>query len=143
MFTKKNGSGGEIETIVGPSVSLKGNLKSEGNIKLKGKVSGEIKTKSDVLIDEGAEVRAIISAKNVRISGTVTGDINASGEVEINEKGKVLGNVISGTLVIRMGAVFVGKSAMELEASLEEEKKEAKKEERKEKKIIEPEPEIE
>lgn len=134
MFPKKNELSGEIETIVGPSVSLKGNLKSEGNIKLKGKVSGEVKTKSDVLVGEESEVKASISAKNIKIAGTVTGDINASGEVEILETGKVIGNINSGALVIKMGALFVGKSTMEQEGLSKEEKEE---------KVIEPEPEVE
>lgn len=132
MFEKTNE---EIETIVGPSVSLKGNLKSDGNIKLKGKVSGDIKTKSDVFIDEGAEIKASVTAKNVKVAGTVTGDINASGEVQILESGRVFGNVASGALIVNMGAMFNGKSSMEQEINNSKEGKEEKE--------IEPEVEVE
>lgn len=134
MFGKKFNKG-DIETIVGPSVSLKGNLKSEGNIRLKGKVSGEVKTKSDVFVDEEAEIKANIFAKNVRVAGSIVGDIIASGEVEIKETGKVTGNITSGALIIKMGALFIGKSTMETEPSSTKEHREEK--------VIEPQPEVE
>jgi len=134
MFGKKNEFGDETETIVGPSVSLKGNLRSDGNIKLKGKVSGEIKTKGDVFVAPEAEVKASISTKNIKIAGTVTGDINATGEVEIKETGKVVGNINTGALIIRMGALFIGKSTMDVEPLSKELKEE---------KTMEPEPELE
>lgn len=134
MFQGKNELEGEIETIVGPSVSLKGNLKSDGNISLKGKVAGDVKTKGDVFVDQDAEVKATISAKNVKVSGIVTGDIVTTGEVEITETGKVLGSVTSGALVVKMGAIFNGKSAMEGETAPKDTKEE---------KAIEPEVEVE
>ena len=134
MFRKQIDSGGEMETIVGPSVNLKGNLKSEGNIKLKGKVSGEVKTKGDVFIDEEAEVKASVSARSIKVAGTVTGDLVTQGDVEITETGKVIGNINSKSLIIKAGALFVGKSTME-------EKQEGK--EKSEDELLEPEPEIE
>ncbi len=132
MFQKKNNLG-EIETIVGPSVNLKGNLKSEGNIKLKGKVSGEVKTKGDVFVDEEAEVKALISARSIKVAGTVTGDLVAQEQVEITNTGKVTGNISSQSLIVQAGALFIGKSTMEeihTKGKIEDES-------------IEPEPEIE
>ncbi len=134
MFRKKFGSGDEIETIVGPSVSLKGNLRSDGNVRLKGKVSGDVKTKGDVYVDEGAEVKASVTAQNLKVAGTVTGDINALGEVQILETGRVSGNVNSQALIVNLGALFNGKSTMEEHENLLKEKEE---------KAIEPEPEVE
>lgn len=130
----------DVDTIVGPSVSLKGTLKSDGNINLKGKISGDVKAKGDIFIDDSAEVKASIFAENVRISGVVSGDINVSGQVEITETGKVYGNIISSVLIIKMGAIFVGKSSMEVEAPLRSVKS---KEDDYEQENIEPEPEIE
>jgi len=134
MFGKKKEIGDDTETVVGPSVSLKGNLKSEGNIRLKGKVSGEVKTKGDVFVDNEAEVKASISTRNIKIAGIVTGDIDATGEVEITETGRVTGNINAGALIIKMGALFIGKSTMNVETLGKEVKED---------KVMEPEPEIE
>jgi cytoskeletal protein CcmA (bactofilin family) len=136
MFSGKNGSG-EIETIVGPSVSLRGKLKSDGNIRVQGKVSGEIKTRGDVFIDNEAQVKASVSAKNIVVSGEITGDVESSGEITISETGKVVGNINAVALIIKMGAIFIGKSSMALDTHKETRNKKEKKKE------IEPEPELE
>jgi len=140
MFSKKN-IVGEIETIVGPSVFLKGRLKSDNNIKVQGKVSGEIITKGDVFITEESQIKASVNAKNVVISGEVVGDVESSGEVTLTESAKVVGNINSGALIVKMGAIFIGKSSM-VQDSLKEakSKKEKKKENEPE---IEPEVELE
>lgn len=136
MFSGKNGMN-EIETIVGPSVALRGKLKSDGNIKVQGRVSGEIKTKGDIFIDSESLVKASVSAKNVIVSGEINGDIEALGEITISETGKVIGNINAGALVIKMGAIFIGKSIMTVEKPIESKNKKEKKKE------LEPEPELE
>jgi len=119
------------ETIVGTAVKLRGTLKSEGNVKIEGNLTGEIKAGGDLLITSTAEVKAKISAKNVTVSGVVNGNIEAQEKLEITESGKVFGDITSNILVIKEGAIFSGKSIMEVK-SLEEEKE-----------ITEPEPEYE
>jgi cytoskeletal protein CcmA (bactofilin family) len=103
---------GAAETIVGTSVKLKGNLKSDGDIIVDGVVAGEIKTKGSVKIGKNANIIANIKAKNVSVSGVVQGSIDVSDRLEILETGKVLGDVNSNVLSIAAGAVFSGKSQM-------------------------------
>jgi cytoskeletal protein CcmA (bactofilin family) len=119
------------ETIVGTSVKLRGNLKSDGNVKIEGNLNGEIKAKGDVLVSQTADVKAKISAKNIIVSGIVNGNVDAQEKLEITESGKVFGDAASNVLVIKEGAIFSGKSVMEVK-SLEEKEK-----------IPEPEPEYE
>ena len=123
MFGKNNDDLSQLETIVGASVSLKGKLRSDGTIKIQGKVSGEIKAKGDVLIDESADVKAIVHARNIVVSGEVTGDLDASGEIELTETARIYGNITCKSLIIKMGALFIGKSTMK---EIEEKKKEQK-----------------
>ncbi|NTU69822.1 polymer-forming cytoskeletal protein [bacterium] len=133
MFGKNEDNLSQLETIVGPSVFLKGKLKSDGTIKIQGKVSGEIKAKGDILADEGSDIKAIVQARNIVVSGEVTGDLDASGEIELTESAKVYGNIACKSLVVKVGAVFIGKSAMK---EIEDKPKRSKAHE------IEPEPEI-
>lgn len=100
------------ETVVGSSVKLKGNLRSDGDIKIYGIVSGELKTKGSVVIGPEANIVASIKAKNVKISGTVQGNVEATEKIEITETGRVLGDIAAGILSIAPGAVFTGKSVM-------------------------------
>lgn len=110
----------EAETVVGASVKLKGNLKSDGNITVNGSVSGEIKTKANVNIGSGAEVRASVTAKSVVVSGVVQGNINAEDQLSITDTGKVYGDINVGILSIAPGALFTGKCLMPEEEKVED-----------------------
>lgn len=116
MFEKKEElipmDSGSAETVVGASVKLKGNLKSDGDIKINGSVSGDIKTKASVRVGQEANVVAGIQAKNVHIAGVVQGNIDAKDTLQISESGKVYGDIQAGILVVSPGALFTGKCSM-------------------------------
>lgn len=138
MFEKKEDfpaiDSQNAETIVGSSVKLKGNLKSDGDINVNGSISGDVRTKASVLIGSSANVIASVKARNVQVSGTVQGNIEAKETLQISETGKVYGDIHVGVLIVSPGALFSGKCTMiegkreiELEPILEEEQ-EAEKE---------------
>ncbi len=116
MFEKKDdfasADNHSAETIVGSSVKLKGNLKSDGDININGSVSGDIRTKASVQIGGSASVVASIKAKDVYVSGVVQGNIEAKDTLQISETGKVYGDIQAGVLVVSPGAIFTGKCAM-------------------------------
>lgn len=103
---------GAAETVVGTSVKLKGNLKSDGDITVDGSVNGEIKTKGTVNIGPNANIIANVHAKNVIISGTVQGNVVATDRLNISESGRVYGDISANILSISAGALFTGKSTM-------------------------------
>ena len=132
MFEKKEDfpstDNKNIETIVGESVKLKGNLKSDGDIIVNGSISGDVKTKASVQVGTNANVVASIKASNVQVSGVVQGNIEARETLQISETGKVYGDINVGVLIVSPGALFSGKCTMletkrdiELEPTLEAE----------------------
>ncbi|MDO8507237.1 MAG: polymer-forming cytoskeletal protein [bacterium] len=132
MFDKKEDfptvDNKSVETIVGESVKLKGNLKSDGDIIINGSVAGDVKTKASVQVGTSANVVASVKAANVQVSGVVQGNIEAKETLQISETGKVYGDIHAGVLVVSPGALFSGKCTMletkrdiELEPILEEE----------------------
>lgn len=122
MFEQnKGGSKKPDETIVGVDVTLTGNLKSEGNIQINGKVKWTITTKSDIFIGEQAVIDGSLKAKNITNTGTVQGNIETEADLEISPTGKVFGDLAVKNLIVKKGATFSGKSTMG-----EEKKKEIK-----------------
>lgn len=111
----------EPETIVGESVKLKGNLKSNSNIKIAGSLQGEIKTKGNVEVDKSSKINGKIQAKNIKVSGTINGNIEVKEQIEITETGKVFGDINSNILKIQPGAIFTGKSTMQEQPLTKEE----------------------
>jgi cytoskeletal protein CcmA (bactofilin family) len=114
MFDKKDEfvPTGAAETVVGTSVKLKGNLKSDGDITVDGSVNGEIKTKGTVTIGPNANIIANVHAKNVNIAGTVQGNVVATDRLSLSESGRVYGDISANILSISAGALFSGKSTM-------------------------------
>lgn len=51
-------SGGQAETVVGPSVKIQGDLNSEGNIRIEGQVSGKVKTSQSLFVMQTAKITA-------------------------------------------------------------------------------------
>ena len=101
-----------VDTIIGINVNLKGNLKNQGSIQVNGSVEGEVRSDENVVVGETAVVKGPVIAKVIEVSGTVKGLVDASEKLEINPTGKVVGDINVKTLIIKPGAIFVGKSTM-------------------------------
>lgn len=102
----------EVETVVGPSVVVEGDFASEGNILVKGTVSGNVKTGRLLTVELGAKILANIKAHEAIISGEVKGNLRADGKVELTESAKILGDISCKILVIEAGAQLQGKVTM-------------------------------
>ena len=102
----------QVDTIIGINVTLKGNMKNKGSIQLNGTVEGEIRSDENINIGETANIKGPVSAKTIEVSGTIKGLVEATEKLEVNPTGKIVGDINAKTLIIKQGAVFVGKSIM-------------------------------
>ena len=109
------------ETVVGTSLQVEGELKSQGDIRIEGGVSGSIETEGSVTIGAGAIVKASIKASNIDIAGTVEGDISTQGHIALSDSASVNGNLQCTELTIARGAKFNGGSSMGKQESTQEE----------------------
>ena len=96
------------ETVLAAGASVEGMLRSDNSIRIAGSVQGEVESKQNVTVEEGARVMARIVAEQVTVLGEVNGSIECTGRVEIAASGRVTGEVSAGTLAIREGAFFEG-----------------------------------
>lgn len=102
-----------VETVVGPSVHVEGDFASEGDIIVKGTVSGNIRTSRQLRVETGAKILASVHAGSAIISGDVQGNVTASGQVEINETARISGDIRCAVLAVAPGAKIHGKVMME------------------------------
>lgn len=125
-----------VDTVIGINVSLKGNLLNKGSVEINGMVEGEVKSDENVIIGETAVIKGPVCAKKIEVSGEIRGLVQANEKLEINSTGKIYGDINAKTLIIKEGAVFVGKSTMPAEttpqpiATIQAEKPAEKKEEK-------------
>lgn len=106
----------EFETIIGPSVKVKGDFNCQGNIIVDGIVEGGIKTNGNLEIGKTAKITANVEAKEAKIGGQVIGNAKIKGFLEITATAKIFGDIETSGLSIERGAVFNGKCAMSAEA---------------------------
>ncbi len=100
------------ESIVGPSVKIEGDLKSQGNLRIDGTVTGKVKTTQNLYIGESANISADVEAENAVIGGIVQGNVKVSGALILGKNGRLLGDMVCGTLQVEEGAYFAGKCTM-------------------------------
>lgn len=115
----------EAETIIGPSIKVKGNFHGEGNIIIEGIVEGSVKTNQSLLVGNKAKISADVSAKSATIGGEITGDIKVKESLEILSSAKIFGNISAGQLSIEKGAILNGHCEM-VSSSIKNKKEELK-----------------
>ena len=103
---------GKPETVIGSNTSFVGTMKSDGNIRIDGRVEGDIEILGNLIIGETGQVIATLKAQNVHVSGAVKGEITAVEQLEISPTGKVWGDITTAALHIEPGGLFRGQSAM-------------------------------
>lgn len=101
-----------IETVVGPSVVVEGDFSSEGNILVKGTVSGNVKTAQRLTVEAGAKILANVKAGEAIISGEIKGNMKVAGLLELTESARVFGDISCKVLAVAAGAMLHGKVSM-------------------------------
>lgn len=109
---KTSESAAQMETIIGPSTSVKGSLTTNGALRIDGQFDGDITTTADIIVGEAGRITATVGAKNAVIAGSVTGDMTIADKLELLPTAKVVGDLKVGSLIIGEGAVFKGNCEM-------------------------------
>lgn len=114
MFNKEtsNISPNKAETVIGPSIKVKGDFHGDGDIIIEGSLEGEISTKQHLAVGSEAVIIANIKANSAQISGKITGDIKINGYLEISSTAKIKGNIETKEISIEKGASIDGRVTM-------------------------------
>ncbi|MFH1946748.1 MAG: polymer-forming cytoskeletal protein [Candidatus Magasanikbacteria bacterium] len=109
---KKQITHDEVETVVGPSVRVEGDFSSEGNIVVKGTVSGNVKTSKVLTVENGAKIFANVVAGDAIISGGIKGNVKIADRLELTQTAQIHGDVTCKVLSVAPGALILGKINM-------------------------------
>ena len=111
---------GSTETFIGPSVKLEGNFSGEGDVVIEGMMIGNLTTKGDIRVGQGASIEAEIKTKNALIAGKIKGNVNVSNHLKLASSAIVNGDIRAASLAVDEGAVVNGKIIMTRERSAKE-----------------------
>jgi len=99
-------------TFLGKDVVFKGVLTLEGNIRVDGRLEGELRSTGTLIVGEHAVIRGNIMAGILITSGKINGDVIASEKIKILKPGIVIGDIRTPAISIEAGAFFHGLSDM-------------------------------
>ena len=113
MFGRDSKSNARIDTLVGKSAKVQGDVVFTGGLHLDGRVAGNVKADNDptatLSVSETGSIEGSVEVANVMLNGAVKGDILASERVVLGAKARVQGNVHYGVIEMTLGAEIKGK----------------------------------
>ncbi len=106
MFSEKRGTPSVVgeRNIIGKNTSLVGDLHSEGDFRIDGKIEGNIKTAGRVVIGKEGTVIGTIDCTNADIEGHFSGNLVVEQLLSLKESAIVNGEVSLGKLMVEPGA---------------------------------------
>lgn len=101
----------KLKSFLGAKSEFKGELASDGILRLDGTVTGKIEA-DQIILSDTAVIKGDVIAKKIFVSGNVEGILRAEDLVEIRSKGKVKGEIITGRFLVLEGGEFNGRIRM-------------------------------
>ena len=100
-------------TAIGPTIVIKGKLKSDEDLIVRGRIEAEISSSKALLVENSGVIKANVKVKSARISGVLVGNITAEERVEIAPDGRMVGDLTAPKIIINDGAAFRGRIDMQ------------------------------
>lgn len=98
--------------ILGHGTLIEGSLTAQGDIRIAGKVIGNVNVNGKTVVTPEGEVEGEIRATHADIAGRVNGEIHTEERLILKDSAKVEGSLFAKKLVIEDGARFTGNCDM-------------------------------
>jgi cytoskeletal protein CcmA (bactofilin family) len=113
MFGRDSKPTTKIDTLIGRSARVQGDVEFSGGLHLDGHVFGNVRADSNsgstLSVSEHGAIEGAVEVPNVMLNGTVKGDILARERLVLGSQAKVQGNVHYGIIEMSLGAEIHGK----------------------------------
>jgi cytoskeletal protein CcmA (bactofilin family) len=121
MFGKKSLRPTSIQTLIGESAHIEGDLNFQGGCHVDGVVLGSVGGSKDsdafLSVSEQGRVQGDVAVPRLALSGTVEGNVVVSDRAEFGPTAKVVGDVYYNLIEIAAGAEINGKLIHQPQAS--------------------------
>ena len=97
---------------IGKGTNLVGDIEAFGNIRIDGRVKGNITSKSKLVLGESSFVDGNVLAQNAEIEGEVTGKVEVTELLILKPTARISGDIITNKMVVEAGAAFNGSCKM-------------------------------
>ncbi|MFA6200663.1 MAG: polymer-forming cytoskeletal protein [Bacteroidales bacterium] len=98
--------------IISNRTTIKGDVISDGDLRIDGIVEGSLNIKGKLVIGNSGKIKGNINCQNSDISGKVEGNIIVKELLSLQNNSCINGDISIGKLSIEPGATFTGKCSM-------------------------------
>lgn len=118
MFNKEKNSAypekshSNSATLISSGTTLKGDVKSENDLRIDGTIHGNVYCSSKIIVGPSGFVEGNIEGANADITGKITGNITVKELLQLKGESNVNGNISATKLQIDPTAMFNGKCQM-------------------------------
>jgi len=96
-------------SVLDAQLSVRGDIETDGTLRVDGRLDGSIRRADIVVIGNGATVVGDISAREVIVGGSVQGNVTATTRIELQPSAVVTGDIDAGAIMIQEGCVVQGR----------------------------------
>jgi len=108
---KSNRNNQDIDSLVGSSTRVRGDIHFTGGLHIDGVVKGNVVAESEgstLTTSTGGRIEGDVRVHNIVLNGEVVGDVYSTSHIELAPNAKVNGNVYYNVIEMSMGASVNG-----------------------------------
>ncbi|PLW95231.1 MAG: cell shape determination protein CcmA [Marinilabiliales bacterium] len=99
--------------LIQSGTEIKGDVITQGNIRIDGKLTGTLDCKGKLIIGKTGELDGTVECSNAEVQGRLHASMKVNGLLSLKSTSKLLGDIIVKKLAIEPGAIFTGNCKME------------------------------
>ena len=92
--------------ILSAGTTVKGDIKSNGDIRIDGTLIGSVNSKGKIIIGPTGNIEGEVVCQNADLSGVIKAKITVSELLQLKSTAKITGNIFTNKLAIEPGAKF-------------------------------------
>ncbi|WP_158559166.1 bactofilin family protein [Deminuibacter soli] len=100
-------------SMIGTGTVIQGEIVSQSDIRIDGKLIGNVKCSSKVVVGAQGEIEGNIVAQQCDITGKVTGNINVKDILNLRSNALIKGDIVAGKISMEPTVQFNGKCSMQ------------------------------
>jgi len=111
-MAKYNETDNTTINLISNGTDITGDIKSNGDIRIDGSLTGNLNTKGKVVIGPTGKIKGEVICKNSEVSGIIEGKIIVGQLLNLKVSSKIHGDISTSKLSIEPGATFSGNCKM-------------------------------
>jgi cytoskeletal protein CcmA (bactofilin family) len=113
MFNKTNKPQNRIDSLIGATTRIEGNVIFSGGLRVDGMVRGNVASVADepgtLVVSADARIDGEVQAAHIVVNGAINGPVHATETLELQAGSRVKGDVYYKSIEVHQGAVVEGR----------------------------------